>query len=250
LASTPINEYDTFVTQTSLQNPISAKPLADTVIAVSGAGRGFGHSIARALGLAGATVVVIDPNPEAASQTAAELERLGIETIPVKGDTSVQLEVKKVFDKILEIYGSISGLVHVADGVSVTPFKKLTESEFNEMFEVQARSSYLVMQALMRRAPNAWATLVLPPSDNNEPHTRGLRSYLSGIVGGLSDMGVRTNALIPSRISGGVDFDARLGESALSLALPAARGITGQTIGVKLAPLPERKKLIPREFLE
>jgi hypothetical protein len=102
----------------------------------------------------------------------------------------------------------------------------------------------------MRRAPNAWATLVLPPSDNNEPHTRGLRSYLSGIVGGLSDMGVRTNALVPSRISGGVDFDSRLGESALSLALPAARGITGQTIGVKLAPLPERKKLIPREFLE
>ena len=48
--------------------PISAKPLADTVIAVSGAGRGFGHSIARALGLAGATVVVVDPNPEVGCQ--------------------------------------------------------------------------------------------------------------------------------------------------------------------------------------
>ncbi len=238
------------MTQTLPVSPIAAKPLADMVIAVSGAGRGFGHSIARALGLAGATVVVIDTNPEAASQTAAELERLGIEAIPVKGDTAVQLEVKKVFDRILEIYGGISGLVHIADGVSITPFKKLTESEFNEMFEVQARSSYLVLQALMRRAPNAWATLVLPPSDNNEPHTRGLRAYLSGIVGGLSDMGVRTNALVPSRISGGVDFDARLGESALSLALPASRGITGQTIGVKLSVLPERKKLIPREFLE
>ncbi len=238
------------MTQTPTSSPIAAKPLADTVIAVSGAGRGFGHSIAKALGLAGATVVAIDPNPEAAAQTAAELERLGISAIPVKGDTAVQLEVKKVFDKILEIYGSISGLVHIADGVSITPFKKLTEAEFNEMLETQARSSFLVLQALMRRAPDAWATLVLPPSDNNEPHTRGLRAYLSGIVGGLSDKGVRVNALVPSRIAGGIDFDARLGESALSLALSASRGITGQTIGVKLSVLPERKKLIPREFLE
>ena len=238
------------MTQVLPKSPITAKPLADTVIAVSGAGRGFGHSIARALGLAGATVVAIDTNPEAAAQTAAELERLGIEAIPVKGDTSVQLEVKKIFDKMLEIYGSISGLVHIADSVSVTPFKKLTDAEFMEMFEVQARSSYLMMQALMRRAPNAWATLVLPPSDHNQPQSRALRSYLSGLVGGLSDMGVRTNALVPSRIAGGVDFDARLGESALTLALPAARGITGQTIGVTLSALPERKKMIPREFLE
>lgn len=232
------------------QSPIASKPLQDTVIAVSGAGRGFGHSIAKALGLAGAAVVVIDANPEAAAQTAAELERLGIEAIPVKGDTSVQLEVKRIFDKTLEIYGSISGLIHIADAVSNTQFKKLTEAEFLDILETQARSSYLMLQALMRRAPNAWATLVLPPSDHDQPQTRGLRDYLSGLIGGLSEQNMRANALIPSRIAGGVEFDARLGESALSLALTAARGITGQTINVKLSPLPERKKLIPKEFLE
>jgi 3-oxoacyl-[acyl-carrier protein] reductase len=241
--------YTPCVTQ-AVQSPIAPKPLLDTVIAVSGAGRGFGHSIAKALGLAGAAVVVIDANPEAAAQTAAELERLSISAIPVKGDTSVQLEVKKIFDKTLEIYGSISGLIHIADAVSSTQFKKLTEAEFSETLELQARSSFLMLQALMRRAPNAWATLVLPPSDHDEPQTRGLRAYLSGLIGGLSDKGVRANALVPSRIAGGVDFDARLGESALTLALTASRGITGQTIHVTLSPLPERKKLIPREFLE
>jgi 3-oxoacyl-[acyl-carrier protein] reductase len=246
----PINLYAKPVTAVAVKNPIGPKPLADSVIAVSGAGRGFGHSIARALGLAGAVVIAIDADPEAASLTAAELERLGIEAIPVKGDGAVQLEVKRIFDKILEIYGSVTGLIHVADTASVTPFKKLLEAEFNEMLEGQARSSYLMLQALMKRAPNAWATLVLPPSDNNEPHTRALRSYLSGLVGGLADMGVRANALIPSRGAGGLEFDARLGESALSLALPAARGITGQTISVTLSPLPERKKFIPKEFLE
>jgi 3-oxoacyl-[acyl-carrier protein] reductase len=217
---------------------------------VTGAGRGFGHSIARALGLAGATVMVVDGDAEAASGTAAELERLGIQSIPIKGDCAVQLEVSHVFNKILEIYGGITGLVHVADGVSVTPFKKLVEAEFSEMLEVNARSSYLMLQALLKRAPNAWGTLILPPDNNNEPHTRALRSYLSGLIGGLADMGVRCNALVPSRSAGGIEFDARLGESALSLALPASRGISGQTIGVTLSPLPEIKKVIPREFLE
>jgi 3-oxoacyl-[acyl-carrier protein] reductase len=238
------------MTQTAVKLPIASKPLEDAVIAVTGAGRGFGYSIARALGLAGATVMVVDADAEAASGTAAELERLDILSIPIKGDCAVQLEVSHVFAKILEIYGGITGLVHVADGVSVTPFKKLSESEFSESLERDAKSSYLMLQALMKRAPNAWGTLILPPQNNNEPHTRALRSYLSGLVGGLADMGVRANALVPSRSAGGPDFDARLGESALSLALPAARGITGQTIGVTLSPLPDMKKIIPREFLE
>jgi 3-oxoacyl-[acyl-carrier protein] reductase len=174
--------YAESVTAVAAKILTSQKPLSDSVIAVSGAGRGFGHSIAKALGLAGAVVIAIDADPEAAALTASELERLDIEAIPVKGDGAVQLEVKRIFDKVLEIYGSVSGLIHVADAASITPFKKLLEAEFNEMLESQARSSYLMLQALMKRAPNAWATLVLPPLDNNEPHTRALRSYLSGLV--------------------------------------------------------------------
>jgi NAD(P)-dependent dehydrogenase (short-subunit alcohol dehydrogenase family) len=235
---------------TAPKAPISAKPLADAVIAVTGTGRGFGHSIARALGLAGATVMAIDADPEAASGTAAELERLGIQCIPIKGDCTVQLEVTNVYNKILEIYGSITGLVHVADTVSSTPFKRLMEAEFTEVMESSAMSSYLMLQALQRRAPSAWATVVLPPANVNEPQTRALRSYLSGLVGGLADAGMRCNALIPSRSAGGVEFDARLGESALALSLTAARGITGQTIAVTLSPLPDIKARIPREFLE
>ncbi len=238
------------MTQTAPHLPVAPKPLEDAVIAVSGAGRGFGHSIARALGLSGATVMAIDTDPEAASSTAAELERLGVQCIPIKGDCAVQLEVSNVFSKILEIYGGITGLVHVADSASVTPFKRLMQAEFSEMLETSALSSYLMLQALQKRAPNAWGTLILPPEDNNQPHTRALRSYLSGLVGGLADMGMRANALVPSRHAGGVEFDARLGESALSLALPAARGIIGQTIGVSLSPLPDLKNRIPREFLE
>jgi 3-oxoacyl-[acyl-carrier protein] reductase len=225
------------------------KPLANTVIAVTSAGRGFGHSIAKALSIAGATVICVDANPEAASLTAAELERGGAQSIPIKGDSSVQLEVAQTFNKMLEIYGSINGLVHIADESSNTPFKKLLEGEFTEMLETTARSSYLMLQTLLKRCPNAWATLVLPPQANNEPQTRALRSYLSGLVGGLSETGMRVNALVPSRAAGGLEFDSRLGESAVSLALTASRGITGQTIGVTLSAVKDVRSNIPREFL-
>ncbi len=232
------------MTQTKTLTP----PLTNTVIAVTSAGRGFGHSIAKALALSGATVICIDANSEAASLTAAELERGGAESIPIKGDCSVQLEVSQTFSKMLEIYGSISGLVHMSDEASSTPFKKLLESEFSEMFETSARSSYLMLQMLQKRCPNAWATLVLPPEASSEPQTRALRAYLSGLVGGLSDTGMRVNALVPSRAASSLEFDARLGESAVSLSLDSSRGITGQTIGVTLSPVKDVRSSIPREF--
>jgi 3-oxoacyl-[acyl-carrier protein] reductase len=233
----------------TISSSTTQKPLENTVIAVTSAGRGFGHSIAKALSLAGATVICVDANPEAASLTAAELERLGAQSIPIKGDCSVQLEVSNTFHKMLEIYGSINGLIHIADQASSTPFKKLLESEFSEMLETTARSSYLMLQMLQKRCPNAWATLVLPPQQTNEPQTRALRAYLSGLVGGLSETGMRVNGLVPSRAAGGLEFDARLGESAVSLALTASRGITGQTIGVTLSEVRDVRSSIPREFL-
>jgi NAD(P)-dependent dehydrogenase (short-subunit alcohol dehydrogenase family) len=225
-------------------------PLQNAVLAVTNAGHGYGHAIARALGRMGANVIVVDPEGAAAATVASEIEAAGGRAIPIKADTSVQLEVSNTIEKIRTIFGSLAGVVHVADGASQTAFSRLIEAEWADLMDTHARSSYLLLRALQRHAGGAWATLVLPPGDHIQPQTRALRGYLTELTLGLSLEGVRVNALVPSRVAGNLELDAPLAEATVSLALPSSRGITGAVVRVALPPLPDPRANLPREVFE
>lgn len=214
---------------------------------MTGAGRGFGHAIARAFGLAGATVVVVDADASAAAVVASELESFGAPAIPIKADFAVQVEVATTFEKMLEIFGRLAGVVHLADGVSYTKFRRLHQGEWSDLLDSNARSSYLLLQALGRQASGAWATLVLPPSDGTEPQTRALRCALCGLVEGVADAGMRANALVPSRTPGGIEADALLARAAVALALPESRGLSGASLSIALPALPDPREALPPE---
>ena len=226
------------------------RELDGAVVVVTRSGRGFGHACARALGRAGATLIVVDPDSSAAAVVASELEAMGAQAIPIKADFAVQPEVTDTFEKVLAIFGSIAGLVHVADGVSHTAFKRLHSGEWSEMMDSHARSTYLVLQNLVRHARGAWGTVVLPPADSGEPQTRALRGAICGLVDGLSDLGVRVNAVQPSRASGGADADALLGEAVLALATRASRGVSGANLKVSLPALPDPLESLPPEIFQ
>ncbi len=225
-------------------------PLQNAVLAVTNAGHGYGHAIARALGKVGANVIVVDPEAAAAAVVASEIEAAGGRAIPIKADTSVQLEVSNTIEKIRTIFGALAGVVHVTDGASQTAFPKLIEAEWSELMDDHARSSYLLLRALQRRSASTWATLVLPPDDHTQPQMRAIRGYLTELTLGLSHDGVRVNALVPSRIAGNLELDAPLAEAAVSLALPSSRGITGAVVRVRLPALPDPRASLPREVFE
>jgi NAD(P)-dependent dehydrogenase (short-subunit alcohol dehydrogenase family) len=219
-------------------------------VLVTRAGRGFGHASARALGSAGATVIVIDPDADAAALVASEVEEAGAEAIPIKADFAVQPEVIDTFAKVLEIYGSIAGMVHVADGASNTPFRRLGTGEWGELMDSHARSTFLALQALARNAKGAWSTVILPPADALEPQTRALRDLLCGMVEGIADLGSRANTILPSRASAGAGADALVGEAALTLALPQSKGVSGASLRVTLPALPDMRESLPPEAFE
>ena len=187
---------------------MEATGVRNAVIAVTNAGHGFGLAVARAFGHAGANVIVIDQDGEDAAAVASEIEATGGRAIPIKADPMVQLEVSAMFEKSLQIFGVIEGLVHVADKTSQTAFPKMQESEWADLLDADARSSYLVLRALGRVARNAWATLVLPPDDHAEPQVCAVRGYLTEFVLGLAARGVRVNAIVPSRSAGSLELDA------------------------------------------
>src|SRR5690625_6612235 len=94
---------------------------AARVVLVTNVSQGFGRAAALALGAAGHDVVCADRDVDQASRTAAEIEELGGQAIPVQADMSAQIDVQSTFHKVLESFGELDGVVRVVRSEEHTP---------------------------------------------------------------------------------------------------------------------------------
>ncbi len=221
--------------------------LAGRVVMITGAGRGYGRSIALAYGRNKATVVTVDPDVELATAVASEVEELGGTAIPIRGDMSVGLDVATTFNKIEELYGVLDGIVHVTHTVSQTPFVELLESEWYELLNSDVKSSlYTLQQGLKYLAGGGFVVVVMPPANNTEPHVASVRGAMRGLIEGSTQVfpkTVRVNGVIPSREAAGEEYDAPLARAVVALGSMVSEGIHGEVIGVELPEPPQPPEL-------
>ncbi|MGQ3283491.1 SDR family NAD(P)-dependent oxidoreductase [Bosea sp. (in: a-proteobacteria)] len=102
------------------------RPLANRVCLVAGASRGLGRGIARALGEAGATVVVTgrsseagprtDHRPETFEDTAREVDAAGGKGHPYRCDHTQEREVDQLVSWCLRRFGRLDGVVDAVWG--------------------------------------------------------------------------------------------------------------------------------------
>jgi NAD(P)-dependent dehydrogenase (short-subunit alcohol dehydrogenase family) len=84
------------------------------VAVVTGAGQGIGAACARALGEAGANVIVADMMPDRVQTSVAELKKLGIHAHGVTLDVTKSADVKAVVAQILKDHKRVDILVNNA----------------------------------------------------------------------------------------------------------------------------------------
>ena len=84
------------------------------IAVVTGAGQGIGAACARALGEAGAVVVVADLSADRAAEATGHLKRLGIDAQAVTLDVTKSADVESIADRILGEHGRIDILVNNA----------------------------------------------------------------------------------------------------------------------------------------
>lgn len=117
---------------------------------ITGAGSGIGRAIASCFAQAGAEVVLLDVRQEAAQEAAEQIARQSGATCTALGcDVSDETSVAAAFDQIgqggLHLLVNSAGIAHVGTLLETAP------EDFDRLYRVNVRGTYLCMQAAVRQ---------------------------------------------------------------------------------------------------
>src|SRR5689334_9277656 len=129
-----------------------AQRLAGKAALVTGAARGIGRAVALRLARDGAAVVV---NYAGSADEAREVVRLaeqaGGRAAAVQADVSQAGDVRRLFDAAFEAFGRLDVLVNNAGVMFTKPVAEVGEDEFDRIFAVNVRGTFLCCREAARR---------------------------------------------------------------------------------------------------
>jgi glucose 1-dehydrogenase len=127
------------------------QPLKGQKALVTGANSGIGEGVAKALGAAGAAVVVnYVAAPEAAEKVVSEINAAGGEAIALRADVSKEAEVEKMFADALKRFGTLDILVNNAGLQRDAKFVEMSIEQWNFVLGVNLTGMFLCARAASR----------------------------------------------------------------------------------------------------
>ncbi|MEN8235091.1 MAG: glucose 1-dehydrogenase [Actinomycetota bacterium] len=124
--------------------------LDDRVAVVTGASKGIGWDLAKALAAAGAAVAVAARDLRSLERLASEIRADGGEALAVQLDVRDVDEIGNAFEQVHRHFGSLDILVNNAGLGANHPAVDVTESDWDEMMAVNLRGLFFASQAAGR----------------------------------------------------------------------------------------------------
>jgi 3-oxoacyl-[acyl-carrier protein] reductase len=125
--------------------------LRDRVAVVTGASKGIGAGIAKALGAAGASVVVnYASSKPGADRVVAAIVKAGGKAIAVQGDVSKAADVKRIFSETKQAFGRLDVLINNAAIYQFAPLDQITEDQFDRQFDINVKGLILATQEAVK----------------------------------------------------------------------------------------------------
>jgi glucose 1-dehydrogenase len=134
-----------------MQKETSMASLKGQKALVTGASSGIGEAVARALGAAGADVVVnYITDPQAAEQVAAEIRAGGVQAVAIRADVSREDDVRAMFAEMLRAWGTVDILVNNAGVQKDAAFTEMTLAQWSTVIEVNLTGMFLCSREAAR----------------------------------------------------------------------------------------------------
>ncbi|MCP5197203.1 MAG: SDR family oxidoreductase [Gammaproteobacteria bacterium] len=119
---------------------------------ITGASRGIGAGIAKALAAAGAGVIVnYAQNQAAACQVVTDIQAGGGQALAHRADVSRSSEVKTLFDTAIQHFGAVHILVNNAAIMINQSLAETTDLDFDRTFEVNVRGVFNTLRESAHR---------------------------------------------------------------------------------------------------
>ena len=125
--------------------------LTGKVAVVTGASKGIGAGIAKALAAEGAAVVVnYVSSKSGADKIVDEVSKAGGQAVAVGGDVSKAAEAQGIIDAAIAAFGRLDILVNNAGVYEFSPIEQITEEHFHRQFNINVLGLLLVTQAAVK----------------------------------------------------------------------------------------------------
>lgn len=129
----------------------AAGRLAGRVALVTGAGRGFGRTMAVAFAREGADVVVnYHASAAAAKDAVGEIEALGQQALAVQADVAREEQVRAMVERALERFGRLDVLVNNAGIMTRGAFADTPVGAYESMWAINVTGTLLCTQYALR----------------------------------------------------------------------------------------------------
>jgi len=184
--------------------------LKGKVAIVTGSTSGMGRATAELFAREGAKVVVTGRNEERAKEVVDKIKAEGNEAIYVIADMTKLEDVKKIFHKTMETYGTVDILFNNAGMLSITPLLDLSLEEWENTFRVNVTAPLLLAQLCAPVMKEKGKGVIINTSSVAGAHAHhGFAAYVSSkhAIAGLTksmawELGpeIRCNAILPGAI--------------------------------------------------
>lgn len=234
------------------------------VAVVTGASKGIGAAIAKALAAEGASVVVNYASSKAgADQVVETIKAAGGKAIAVKGDVSKAGDAQALIDDTIKAFGRLDVLVNNAGVYEFAPLEAITEESFHRLFNINVLGLLLVTQAAAKHLSEGGSVInigsavsrLTPQNTAVYTATKGAVDSITGVLSReLGARRIRVNAINPGMVEtegthsagfDGSDFQkelvtqvpfgrvgqpAEVADIAVFLASKESRWLTGETL--------------------